>query len=83
MMLELSDVECINCGVIYKSIQSTFHARVGRQKQYKEGKVWYKGLDEIWLCRACSKLHPVIDLNKIIWKLGYKITKRKKWMRKL
>ena len=82
-MLELSDMKCMNCEVVYKGIKPTFFARVGRTKQYRNGKVWYKGLDEIWLCRTCRKLHPVINLNKIVWKLGYKITKRKRWIKRL
>ena len=79
MLLVVSDVECMNCGKIYKATKSTFFAQVGRIEKYKKGKTIYAGKGVVGICLCpdmCAKLYPVIDLRKILWKLGYKILKR-------
>ena len=74
----VSNVECMNCGKIYKTHKSTFFAQVGRTTQYRKGKTTYSGLGivGICLCDFCSKLYPIINLYKILWKLGYNIVRR-------
>ncbi len=78
-VLVVGDVECMNCGKMYKAAKHTFSAQVGRIESYTKGKSTYAGLGIVGICLCpdmCAKLYPVIDLRKILWKLGYKIIKR-------
>ena len=76
-LLEIHKVKCMNCDEVFKTAMPTIWVQLQNRNHYKN--VYNLGVEGVNLCKGCRTLcfsGMILNLNKIVRKIGYKLVKK-------